>query len=88
VDLTGAPSGWPVRRVELTGLAEVAPEDPKPEFVSINNRNQVAATLQENNHIAVVDLASGGSSPISAPTLAPRPAWTPSRTARSVWTAQ
>ncbi|MGH3823862.1 MAG: hypothetical protein ACRDRA_13680 [Pseudonocardiaceae bacterium] len=59
LDLTGAPAGWPVRRVELTGLADVAPEDPEPEFVSINNRNQVVVTLQENNHIAVVDLASG-----------------------------
>ncbi len=58
VDLTGAPAGWPVRRVELTGLADVAPEDPEPEFVSINSRNQVVVTLQENNHIAVVDLPS------------------------------
>ncbi|MGH3839442.1 MAG: hypothetical protein ACRDSF_27640, partial [Pseudonocardiaceae bacterium] len=45
--------------VDLTGLAGVVPEDPEPEFVSINSRNQVVVTLQENNHIVVVDLASG-----------------------------
>ncbi|RKT55122.1 esterase-like activity of phytase family protein [Saccharothrix australiensis] len=59
VDLKGAPTAWAVRRVELTGLAEVAPEDPEPEYVSVNGRGQVAVTLQENNHIAIVDLASG-----------------------------
>ncbi|MEV0678964.1 esterase-like activity of phytase family protein [Actinosynnema sp. NPDC050436] len=59
VDLKGAPTAWTQRRVELTGIAEVAPDDPEPEYVSINGRNQVAVTLQENNHIAVVDLRSG-----------------------------
>lgn len=59
VDIQGAPAAWALRRVELTGLAEVAPEDPEPEYVSVNGRNQVAVTLQENNHIAVVDLPSG-----------------------------
>lgn len=58
VDLTGAPADWLLRRVELTGLADLVPEDPEPEFVSINSRNQVVVTLQENNHIVVVDLAS------------------------------
>ncbi|WP_202971055.1 esterase-like activity of phytase family protein [Saccharothrix sp. ALI-22-I] len=58
VDLAGAPTAWEVRRVELTGIAEVAPSDPEPEYVSINGRGQVAVTLQENNHIAVVDLRS------------------------------
>lgn len=59
VDLTGAPASWPVRRVELTGLADVAPEDPEPEYVSVNRRGEAVVTLQENNHIAVVDLRSG-----------------------------
>jgi Esterase-like activity of phytase len=48
-----------VRIVDLTGLAEVAPSDPEPEFVSINSKNQAVVTIQENNHLAVVDLASG-----------------------------
>ncbi|NRN65094.1 Alkaline phosphatase [Kibdelosporangium sp. 4NS15] len=59
VDLAGAPAGWPLRKVDLTGIAQVAPTDPEPEYVSINGRDQVAVTLQENNHIAVVDLSSG-----------------------------
>jgi len=44
--------------VALTGLAQVAPEDPEPEFVSINAKNQAVITLQENNHIVIVDLAT------------------------------
>ncbi|WP_170334613.1 esterase-like activity of phytase family protein [Ruegeria arenilitoris] len=39
----------------LTGLAEVAPTDPEPEFVDINGLGETVITLQENNHIAVVD---------------------------------
>ncbi|WP_417687780.1 esterase-like activity of phytase family protein [Roseibium sp.] len=60
LDETGAPTNCDaVRIVDLTGLAEVAPTDPEPEFVSINSRNEAVVTLQENNHIAIVDLASG-----------------------------
>lgn len=44
--------------VQMTGLAEIASEDPEPEFVDINSDNIAAVTLQENNHIALVDLAS------------------------------
>lgn len=47
------------RIVDLTGLAQIAPEDPEPEFVDINADNIAAVTLQENNHIALVDLATG-----------------------------
>ncbi|MBB2973492.1 esterase-like activity of phytase family protein [Mesorhizobium sp. RMAD-H1] len=55
----GAPDCTSMKTVALTGLAEVAPEDPEPEFVSFNARNEIAVTLQENNHIAIVDAASG-----------------------------
>ncbi len=48
-----------LRRVEMTGLADVAPEDPEPEFVSINADGKIVMTLQENNHLVVVDAASG-----------------------------
>jgi sugar lactone lactonase YvrE len=44
--------------VDLTGLAAIAPEDAEPEFVDINRRNEAVVSLQENNHIVVVDLAS------------------------------
>lgn len=41
----------------VTGLAAVAGEDPEPEFVDINAANEIAVTLQENNHIVVLDQA-------------------------------
>jgi len=45
--------------VDLTGLASVAADDPEPEFVDINADNVAVVSLQENNHIAIVDLATG-----------------------------
>jgi hypothetical protein len=44
---------------DITGLAEVAPEDPEPEFVAVNGEGEIVVTLQENNHMVV--LASDGS---------------------------
>ena len=43
-----------LRHVALTGLVEIAPSDPEPEFVSINNLGEIVVTLQENNHLVVV----------------------------------
>lgn len=43
-----------LKKVELTGLAEVSPEDPEPEFVDINGLDETIVTLQENNHLVVV----------------------------------
>ncbi|TKW67629.1 MAG: esterase-like activity of phytase family protein [Paracoccus denitrificans] len=40
--------------IDLTGLAEVAPEDPEPEFLAFNPAGDIVVTLQENNHIAVI----------------------------------
>ncbi|NKC31828.1 esterase-like activity of phytase family protein [Falsiroseomonas selenitidurans] len=48
-----------LRRVDLTGLAGVAPTDPEPEFVDVNSRGEAVVTLQENNHLAIVNLAEG-----------------------------
>ena len=42
---------------DITGLADVAPEDPEPEFVAINDENEIVVTLQENNHMVVLDAA-------------------------------
>jgi hypothetical protein len=58
VELSGPPATWTAQPVALTGLAGVRfPEDPEPEFVDI--RDGVAAvTLQENNAVVLVDLAS------------------------------
>ena len=44
---------------DLRGLAAVAGDDPEPEFVSINSRNEVAVTLQENNHIVILNGMTG-----------------------------
>jgi hypothetical protein len=44
-------------RVDLTGLATVAGEDPEPEFVDVNANGDIAVTMQENNHIVVVSAA-------------------------------
>lgn len=43
-----------LKKVDLTGLASVAPGDPEPEFVDINSLGETVVTLQENNHIVVV----------------------------------
>lgn len=59
LDLVGAPSAWTTRDVVLTGIAARFGEDPEPEFVDINAANQAAVTLQENNHVVIVDLPSG-----------------------------
>ncbi|GAB4054283.1 esterase-like activity of phytase family protein [Catellatospora paridis] len=59
VDVKPAVADWALRTVALTGLAEVAPTDPEPEYVSINSAGKAVVSLQENNHLAIVDLATG-----------------------------
>jgi len=46
------------RMVDLRGLADVAPSDPEPEFVDFNDQNEIVVTLQENNHLVIVDAAT------------------------------
>ncbi|GLY01712.1 esterase-like activity of phytase family protein [Actinoplanes sp. NBRC 101535] len=50
---------WKLTKVALTGLSTVAPTDPEPEYVSINSRDEAVVSLQENNHLVVVSLATG-----------------------------
>jgi DNA-binding beta-propeller fold protein YncE len=60
VDIKGKdPADWVLRTVDLTGLAGYAPEDPEPEFVDINAANEAVVSLQENNHLVIVDLVRG-----------------------------
>jgi hypothetical protein len=47
------------RTVDLTGIADLFPDDPEPEYVDINDQNIAVVTLQENNHIVLVDLRTG-----------------------------
>lgn len=42
------------KTVDVTGLAEISPEDPEPEFVDINENGETVMTMQENNHIVIV----------------------------------
>ncbi len=60
VDLAGAVGSWTTRDVPLTGLTGLRfPTDPEPEFIDINEANIAAVTIQENNAVALVDLATG-----------------------------
>ncbi|MEY2683308.1 MAG: hypothetical protein RJA09_452 [Pseudomonadota bacterium] len=53
----GLPDCTRMHPVGLADLASVAAEDPEPEFVKINRAGLAVVTLQENNHIALVDVA-------------------------------
>ncbi|KAJ9444477.1 hypothetical protein DIPPA_26170 [Diplonema papillatum] len=44
--------------VDLTGLPDLFPSDPEPEYVDINSDNILVVTLQENNYLVLVDLAT------------------------------
>ncbi len=41
-------------KIDVSGLTEIAPEDPEPEFVDVNGLGEIAVTLQENNAIVVI----------------------------------
>lgn len=55
----GAADCSTLKKIEMTGIAEIAPDDPEPEFVAINANGEIVVTLQENNHIAIIDGKSG-----------------------------
>ncbi|MFT2211745.1 esterase-like activity of phytase family protein [Rhizobium giardinii] len=55
----GAPDCASITHVTLTGLANVAGDDPEPEFVAFNSQDEIALTLQENNHIIIIDGTTG-----------------------------
>jgi len=48
-----------LKTVDVTGLADVAGDDPEPEFTAINGNDEVAVTLQENNTIVIIDGKTG-----------------------------
>ncbi len=56
LELEGSPVHWRAERVELAGIGDVGAEDPEPEFVSVNRKNKVVVSLQENNHIVIANL--------------------------------
>jgi hypothetical protein len=56
VDTADDIEDWIPSIVQVTGLAGILfPEDPEPEFVSINEDNIAVVTLQENNGIVLID---------------------------------
>jgi hypothetical protein len=56
LELNGLPHMWTLETVDLTGLADIAPDDPEPEYVDVNSQNEAVVSLQENNHLVIVDL--------------------------------
>lgn len=59
VKLNGNPANWSTNDVALSGLEGMLyPSDPEPEYVDINKNNIAVVTLQENNHIALIDLTT------------------------------
>lgn len=50
------PTTWTTQTLNLTGLADLYSGDPEPEYVDINQENIAVITLQENNHIVLIDL--------------------------------
>jgi len=59
INLSGEPANWSVSNVSMSGLADLYADDPEPEYVDINEDNIAVVTLQENNHIILVDLSDG-----------------------------
>ncbi|MGJ8682432.1 esterase-like activity of phytase family protein [Paraglaciecola sp.] len=59
VELSGEPDTWTASSVDFNGITDLYADDPEPEFVDINSDNIAVVTLQENNHIILVDLADG-----------------------------
>lgn len=55
----GKPLCEKTNKVNLTGIATVGSDDPEPEFVDFNDKNEIVVSLQENNHLVIVDAASG-----------------------------
>ncbi len=53
----GMPDCTLAHPVSMTGLADIAPTDPEPELVKINSKGIAVLSLQENNHLVLVDVA-------------------------------
>jgi len=56
-------------KIEMTGLADVAGDDPEPEFVDVSEAGEIVVTMQENNHIVVIGADGAVASDFSAGTV-------------------
>ena len=48
-----------MRTVDVTGISDIAPSDPEPEFVDFNGLGEIVLTMQENNTLAIIDAKAG-----------------------------
>ena len=79
-DLPQAPAGFVVKlpvtggamdcaglqKIELTGLVDVAGDDPEPEYLSVNDAGEIVLSLQENNALVVIGADGKGVTQFSA----------------------
>jgi hypothetical protein len=57
LNAAGMPDCTRLHPVGLDALAQIAPTDAEPELVKVNAKGIAVVTLQENNHIVLVDVA-------------------------------
>jgi hypothetical protein len=50
----GVPACDSIVQIDVSGLADIGPNDPEPEFVDVNAAGEIVVTMQENNHIVVM----------------------------------
>jgi len=50
------PANWTASSIDVTGTSAFEAGDPEPEYVDINSDNVAVVTLQENNHLILIDL--------------------------------
>jgi hypothetical protein len=43
-----------IQKIDVTGLADIAGDDPEPEFVDVNSLGETVVTMQENNFMVVI----------------------------------
>lgn len=55
----GTPDCSSLRVTDISGLADIAGEDAEPEYTDFNSANELVVTLQENNHIVVINGDNG-----------------------------
>ncbi len=62
----GLPDCDALQKIEMTGLAGIAGEDPEPEYVDVNAAGEIVVTLQENNHVVIIGADGAVASHFSA----------------------
>jgi hypothetical protein len=60
VNLRGPAARWSIAAADLSQVsaAAFAGDDLEPEYVDINGQNEAVISFQENNHLAIVDMAT------------------------------